>query len=418
MSKRLKILMQCYSCSPYSGSERGMGWNFALHVSRFHDVHLIVEEKDGRPVMEKYAQEHPEAFEHITLHYIRKVQHPILRKIWPPIYYHFYNKWEKKAYRLAKALDAEEHFDLVHRVTLSSYRSPGYLWKLGKPFIWGPVCGFTNTAWCLLPGLGLHGIVYFTCRNIINRLQFRWGRQAHAAAAHASAIMVSDAHALPEIKRYWGKDALLMSDGGIPEDGYHPVMSPHEPGTPLRICWSGVLTTLKALNFVLAALPLCRQKVELHILGKGEKEQEWKALAEHLGVADKVFFHGFLPHHQAQAFLESCHVFCHSSIKEGGLATVVLEALRAGLPLVVIDHCAHASVVTEACGIKIPVMRPQQLSERFAAAFDKLAEDEALRHRMAESALERARHYTWPKRMETVLALYENAVSGQREIGR
>ena len=44
MPKKLKILVSCYACSPYKGSEPGMGWNFIKGLSEFHELHVIVEE--------------------------------------------------------------------------------------------------------------------------------------------------------------------------------------------------------------------------------------------------------------------------------------------------------------------------------------------------------------------------------------
>ena len=45
MTKRLKLLLCCYACDPGSGSEPGMGWNFAKSISAHHEAHVIVETK-------------------------------------------------------------------------------------------------------------------------------------------------------------------------------------------------------------------------------------------------------------------------------------------------------------------------------------------------------------------------------------
>ena len=42
---------------------------------------------------------------------------------------------------LARELDARIDFDVVHQVTGTGFREPGHLWKLGKPFVWGPIGG-------------------------------------------------------------------------------------------------------------------------------------------------------------------------------------------------------------------------------------------------------------------------------------
>lgn len=409
--KRLKILLGCYACDPNHGSELGCGWNFMRHLAQHFEVHALVEEMECREPLEKRREEHPEEFEHITLHFIRKVRHPLLRKIWPPVYYHFYDKWEKWAYEYAIELDKKENFDIVHHITMCSYRRPGYLWKLGKPFVWGPVGGLNNTAWCLLPGLGLHGMVYFAGRNIFNYFQMRFGRAAKKVAPHTSALYIADPHYMEAVKRYWGLDAKLMSEIGVPKTETFPAIARHEPGTPLRICWAGTMTTLKALNFVLRALPQCHEKMELHVMGRGNKEAEWKALAKRLGVEDQVVFHGFMPHEELLRFMPTCHLLCFSSIKEGGTATVVLESMLNGLPVLAIDHCAFSSVIDDSCGIKVPVQSPAGISRDFARHLDRLATDETWRVSLAEGAHRKSQEYTWETKMEELCRTYEQLAS-------
>lgn len=406
-TKRLKVLLGCYNCSPYHGSEKGVGWNFLHRIAQHFEVHAIVEEMECREPLERYRAEHPEVFEHIHLYFVRKVRHRLLRKIWPPSYYYFYDKWEKKAYRLAVELDKKENFDLVHRITMCGYRRPGYLWKLGKPFIWGPVGGLNNTDVRLLSELNLYHRLYFRARNLMNTLQLRYGQAAKVAAKHTDILYTADPHVNDDVRKYWHLEPKLLGEIGTPTLAQFPEPSCHEPGTPMRLCWSGILEPLKALDIVLRALPQCSCPMELHVLGKGYMEQKWKIMAEKLGVADKVHFHGFMPHDEAVAFMGSCHLFCFSSIKEGGMGTVVLEAMQNALPVIAIDHCAFSACITDTCGIKIPVQSPEGISKAFAEHFDALATDESRRMALAHGALKRSQEYTWDKKIRQLCADYE-----------
>lgn len=409
--KRLKVLLGCYNCSPYHGSEKGVGWNFLHRIAQHFEVHAIVEEMECREPLERYRAEHPEVFEHIHLYFVRKVRHRLLRKIWPPSYYYFYDKWEKKAYRLAVELDKKENFDLVHRITMCGYRCPGYLWKLGKPFLWGPVGGLNNTDPRLLSKLSLYHRLYFRARNLMNSFQLRYGQAAKVAAKYTRILYTADPHVNADVRKYWHLEPKLLGEIGTPTMEDFPEPSRHVPGTPLRLCWSGILEPLKALDFVLRALPQCKQLVELHVLGKGYMKEEWARMAEKLGVADKVYFHGFMPHDEAVAFMSSCHLFCFSSIKEGGMGTVVLEAMQNALPVIAIDHCAFSACITETCGIKIPVQNPEGISRAFAEHIDALATDEPCRLSLARGAQYRSQNYTWDKKMQQLCSDYAFVVS-------
>lgn len=414
MPPRLKVLICSYACDPNFGSEPGMGWNFVSNVARFHEVHAIVEEHEFRENLTRYAAEHPEEVRNITFHYIPRTHHNLLRKIWPPSYYWFYRKWLRKAYQLAIELDKQENFDLVHQLTLAGYREPGYLWKLNKPLVWGPIGGLNNTAWCLIRGLDWHSKLYFTCRNLLNSFQMRFSYAARTFSRRADAILVCDPSALPDIQKLWHRKADVMREIGIHKHNTCSAPAKHTPDQALKICWVGSLMRLKGLEMILEALAHCQAHVQLEVIGHGPMEEEWKKLARKLQVDHMVTFHGFMPHDKVLPFMQQCHVFCSASIKEGGTATVTLEALCCGLPLVALNHCGFASVIDDSCGIRIPILSRQQIVTDFAAAFDKLATDEPYRFSLACGALQRSRIFSWDEKITNLNNVYEAVRSQSR----
>ncbi len=404
-TRRLKVLLGCYACDPGYGSEPGMGWNFVSNIAKHHDVHAIVEEGEFKETLTKFAAEHPEKVQNITFHFVRRTHHETLRKFWPPSYYWFYRSWHRRAYKLAKELDNKENFDIVHQVTISGFREPGFLWKLGKPFIWGPLGGFTDTPWCLLGSLGLGGALHFAVRNVLNGIQKRFGLSCRAAARHSAAILTSTTKAVEEIKRFWGREAVLMNEVGL-ETG-HTTYQPqdHEPGTPLRICWAGEHIPRKALDLLLHALPHCKEKMELHVLSKGPRMEAWKQLTHKLGLDNIVAFHGFVPREEAFRIMSSSHVFCITSVRED-TSTVVFEAFRYGLPIIAMDHCGFSTVIDETSGIKIPINSRNQVISDYARHLDTLATDENYRQALSAGALKRCQHFTWDAKMEVLNKIY------------
>lgn len=406
---RLKVLLGCYACDPGYGSEPGMGWNFVSNIARHHDVHAIVEKGEFEETLTRFAAEHPEAVQNITFHFVPRTHHNTLRKIWPPSYYWFYRAWHRKAYKLAVELDKKENFDIVHQVTISGFREPGFLWKLGKPFIWGPLGGFTDTPWCLLRCLGFGGAIHFAIRNIINGIQKRWGRSARAAAKHSASILTSTTKAVEEIRRFWGREAILMNEVGLETSHQQACSPPHENGTPLRICWAGEHIPRKALDLLLHALPQCKEKMELHVLSKGPRMEAWKKLTHQLGLDDVVSFHGFVPREEAFRIMSSCHVFCITSVRED-TSTVVFEAFRYGLPIIALDHCGFSTVIDETCGIKIPIQSHKQVISDYARHLDFLASHEDERQRLSAGAQSRCHLFTWENKMNTLNTLYFEAL--------
>lgn len=408
--KRLKVLLGCYACDPGYGSEPGMGWNFVSNIAKHHDVHAIVEEGEFKETLTRFAAEHTEKVQNITFHFVRRTHHETLRKFWPPSYYWFYRAWHRKAYLLAKELDKTENFDIVHQVTISGFREPGFLWKLGKPFIWGPLGGFTDTPWCLLSCLGAVGALHFGIRNVLNGIQKRWGFSARAAARHAAAILTSTTKAVEEIRRFWGREAVLMNEVGLETGHTQHAPVAHEEGTPLRICWAGEHIPRKALDLLLHALPHCQEKMELHVLSKGPRMQAWKQLAHRLGLDSVVTFHGFVPREEAFRIMSSSHVFCITSVRED-TSTVVFEAFRYGLPIIALDHCGFSHVINDHCGIKIPIYSRKQVICDYARHLDYLATHENKRRQLSAGALKRCQAFTWDAKMATLNTIYYKATA-------
>ncbi|MDD3040468.1 glycosyltransferase family 4 protein [Bacteroides sp.] len=402
----MKILINCYACSPYKGSEPGMGWKFVHGLSKEHELHVIVEGEKFKEHIDRYYLEHPENKGAIKFYFINKVRHRTLRKIWPPSYYWFYNDWQKKALKLAQKLDAKEHFDVVHQLNMVGFREPGYLWKLDKPFVWGPIGGFCNSPWKLLHTMGLYGVVFYGMRNLMNSWQMHTIGRVKKAAQKASQLIAATNEDRIALKRLYGKDSIIIPEVGL-EDAAINELCKREDGEKLRICWSGQHTPGKALNLLLEALNILdRKDIELHVIGKGQKNNEWKKMAKRLGL-QYIVWHGWMERSEALQIMQSCHLFCITSLKDL-TSTVLLESLSYGMPVIALDHCGFSNVLTYECGRKIAIESKDQVVHDFAAAIYELADDESLRRKLSEGARNRALEYNWPDKAKTIDEIYRN----------
>lgn len=410
MEKRLKILLECYSCIPYRGSEPGLGWHYVTELAKMHDVHVLAQVEESEAPITAYLKDHPELAEHATFHFISCPEHPLLRKIWPPSYYWFVDRWQKKAYRLATELIQKENFDLVQHVTMAGYRAPGYLWKLNIPFVWGPVGGLNNTPWHLLPRMGIKGCLFYTMRNLINSFQKRWGYAARLAAPRAAAIMASTEEGAEDIRRMWHRDATTICELGVTEINEPPHPEPRQQSEALKACWIGEITPRKALHFLLAALNNCKEAIELHAVGDGEDRPKCEQIAKQLPPHIKVIFHGKVMLDEAEHIMKQCHVLCITSMRDD-TSTVTLEALERGLPIIAVNHCGFASVINDSCGIKIPIDSYGTMLSGFSKALDELAKDDTKRMELSYGAFERSKNYTWNEKMRQVNSIYQKVLN-------
>lgn len=94
----------------------------------------------------------------------------------------------------------------------------------------------------------------------------------------------------------------------------------------------GSLLMAKGHDLTIRALPLIPQAT-LVIVGEGADATTLRAMAEAVGVKNRVRFMGTLPHEQLPDLYCAADVLVHASEREG-MANVVLEALASGTPVV------------------------------------------------------------------------------------
>jgi len=102
-----------------------------------------------------------------------------------------------------------------------------------------------------------------------------------------------------------------------------------------RILTVGNLKPVKNHPLLLRAFAaLGRPEARLMLLGQGRNEAALRALADSLGIGDRVIFAGFHP--DPAPFYATADLFVLSSDHEG-FGNVIVEALSCGLPVVSTD---------------------------------------------------------------------------------
>jgi glycosyltransferase involved in cell wall biosynthesis len=168
----------------------------------------------------------------------------------------------------------------------------------------------------------------------------------------------------------------------------------------------------KALHLLLRAAARLPKDLNysIEILGDGPCNRAWRALASRLRIDDRCHWHGWLPRDQSLAVMQDSHVFALTSLKEL-TSTVSVEAISLGLPVICLDHCGFADLVTDECGIKIYPGSADQIASELAGALCALYLDEALRQRLAQGAIRRSRDYSWQAKMESLDEIYRMAIA-------
>jgi len=407
--RRAKVLLLAYACSPEHGSEGGVGWHRALQSAKRFDTWVLCKEREFADHIRGYLKTHGDVpglhFEFVP----KRPWEEALGRV-PGLYYLSYNLWHRRAFRVARQLHQRIRFDLVHQLNYCGYREPGYLWKLDAPFVWGPLGGTQNYPWRFLGEAGFGGACREALRNAANLVQLHFSPRVRRAARKATTIVAASSTNQRDFARAHRVAPVLGSDVGLHRIADVPRTCP-KTSRPLRILWSGHLRPFKALPLLIKALARLPEDVryELRVVGDGPLKRRWQRLARRTGVQDHTHWMGWLPHQQALQQYRWADVFVFSSLRDT-TGTVVLEALGAGVPVVCFDHQGVRDVVTDRCGVKIPLKTPRRAVAGLCDAIATLARDGRRREELSRGALQRAAEYSWDRHGENMANVYQGAL--------
>lgn len=145
------------------------------------------------------------------------------------------------------------------------------------------------------------------------------------------------------------------------------------------------------------------QSIDLVVIGR--EGWHWTSPLERpefQSLAPSVRIIADVPDADLAEFYNRAAVFAYPSLYEG-FGLPILEAMACGAPVV----CSSASALPEAGGDAALYADPHD-SMAFAARVSRVLADSALRGRMVEAGLRRARQFSWRRTAEETIAVYQS----------
>ncbi|MFZ2523383.1 MAG: glycosyltransferase family 4 protein [Minisyncoccia bacterium] len=160
------------------------------------------------------------------------------------------------------------------------------------------------------------------------------------------------------------------------------------------------LITTSRLNYknatddIVSSLQYLPENISLLVLGIGEEASHLKRQAEHLGVASRVHFVGFVSQKDIPAYLAISDVFVRPSRSEG-FGNSFIEAMAAGIPVVATPVGGIVDFLDDKeTGVFCSPDNPKSISD----AVMYYLNNESDRQRIVKNAKENAiKNYNWDK---------------------
>ncbi len=236
--------------------------------------------------------------------------------------------------------------------------------------------------------------LFFTWQNINRRYPFPfdwWERYNYRHARHA----IAGNHDAATVLRAKGftRPVTVIPQFGVDPDLFSPPVTPR-PDRPFTIGYAGGIVPAKGIDVLIQACARLHGSWELHLVGAGSEETALRALANDLGVSDRIRWLGKRPSTAMPDFYHTIDALVLPSRTtprwKEQFGRVLVEAMACETPVIGSDS-GEIPYVIDRDGL----IFPENDTDALAAQLRRLQEDAALRQELGQRGRQRVlAHYT------------------------
>ncbi len=416
----LRVLLIIEQCNPELPSVPQLGYHFFQELDKRVFVTLCTHGRNENNLRKVHSSDnivfcHESRFLNRYYRFISR----LLNKMganWPlshTLFYPLYAEFNRQAFRLFKDKIAQGEYDIVHAFTPIIPRYPVKLINSchSTPFIFGPVNG---------------GIPFPKGFSDIERREFgnfNFLRNLCSILPNyrktyikADKVLAGSTYTLNMLQRMFSlsDDRIeLFCENGVPSNFFASSDKNKTNKSKFELLFVGRLVPFKGIDLLIHALSRLdkelKEKARLTIVGEGTERKRLEQLSLELGINHLVTFTGFVNHKSIISYYKQSDLFCFPSVREFGGA-VVLEAMAAGLPCIVVDYGGIGEYVTEQTGFKIKPESKQYIINMLGEKIKLLIENSSLCNSMEEKGKERAMQFEWGNKIEKLLTIYDEVL--------
>ena len=419
----MKVLFITHECNPEWTSVPLLGFNFFNALSKLVDVTLVTHERN-RHALEKVREKrtiHYISESRIASTYYKYMNRQIFSRWnnWPlhhVLSYPLYAEFDSRVFERFKNSVISGAYDIVHALTPIL---PRYPYKISKvcekiPFILGPVNGglpFPKN----FSGVAKKEAAQFNFLRYFSKILPGY----KATYQKAKVVLAGSSYTLELLKNNFSihpEKLELFFENGIPSEFFVPRNSEgrRAESAPFHLLFVGRLVPYKGADMLISALgemdESIKEKLILTIVGAGPEENNLQRQVAHLHLQKQVRFTGLVDHHKVLEYYQDADIFCFPSIREFGGA-VVLEAMAAGLPCIVVNHGGISEYVMDGTGIKIDPLSREHIIREIREGVQHLINDSRFYKKLSKNAAIRAGEFEWKNKAKQLVKIYRYALA-------
>ena len=413
----MKILLSAYACQPDCGSERGVGWNWAWHLAQMgHEIWVLTNSNGKEKIEQILALNSMPNLHFIYVDATKWIKHHIKNLVRFFGNQIDYLNWQQQAYKIARQLDREHQFDLVHHVTLSSITGGTHLWQLNKPFVFGPVGGGQIAP----PRFKKYFCGQWTkeaLRSSINQHLISFNLNTRKTLSQADLVLVTNQETFDLAEREGAHRIKFFLDTGLPQDYFAQKFPIRKNSSELRLLWVGRLLPRKGLPLVLEALTKVNPDIpfKMTIVGAGPLSNCVSNWIKEFSLDERIEYLGFVPWHELRDEYLKSEVFFFTSLRDS-FGSQFLEAMAYGLPIITLNHHGARDFIPDRAGIKVSVTSPTETVNLLARAVEYMYKNPQQRLNMGSIGYNFAKTQSWSRRAVKISKYYGELITQKKDL--
>ena len=394
--KRLKIFISAYACEPGKGSEPGIGWNVVNELAKYNEVHVLTR-SNNRESIESALAEKTEATP--VFHYYDLPKCLTFWKRKRHGYHLYYYLWQYGAFFQYRKFVNSYGFDIVQHLTFANFAIPSLFMWCRPLTVWGPIglCSTPQAIFKALPWkIKLKEKLREWSMEFLCKLEPMRRRMPYAADRILESGVLKNKSAFSNI--FQNKIIRHPQTGINTSEPEYRIKRERRPDGKIRllICseflhWKGVTFSTEIFGRIAAR----NKDVELWIYGSGPEKSEMERILRTHGVEQRVYWKGFVGKQEMLQALFDADILLYPSYHHG-LATVILQAMFARLPIVTIAGDPIALALEEGGGIIAEGNSMEEILDDLENKTEELVNSFELRTKLGQEGRRLIEtHYEW-----------------------
>lgn len=418
----MKVLVSAYACEPNRGSEGEIGWGVVLELAKTHDVWVLTRANNvnvHREYFDKLENGQPDTLKFV---YYDLPKWASFYKKGKRNFLVYYYHWQLASCFVASEVCKKNKIDIIHHLTGGMDFFPSGLSFLKYPFVFGPIGG-EDTHPLIFKNLPIKDKLK-EFKRLFQRAVLRhldpFTRFTYSKANRV--IKYSSKNANSSNKYYQRCSEKLSSGkqtGLILDERYKHKLDVFERNDTFTILYAANLIPWKGGRFVVDAFQkFCNhdvKNVKLIVVGSGPLLNDMQTCIQDVNLAEQVEFIPWLPMQELIDLLPKADVFLYPTYHHG-LATICLQAMYMGLPMVCLKGDGIETVLENGGGIAVGFDSFDDIGQNLANAISTLYNDEELRVKLAKEAQNIvARDFNYKVLADEIMVVYKQALENCNE---